>query len=134
MPSVFLVLMGRPKLAQALEKQSMSFCIFCSLLALSAQSSANVKSLMTVSFTFVTAFNRLGLNSLPSILYLTGIPFRRSRKASISMAEKTILQSVGTRTRPCFTPFVTGIASYSSPSSSSFTILPSWNCRTICWE
>ena len=38
--SVFLVLMVRPKLSQAVENPSISSCISCSLLAFSAQSSA----------------------------------------------------------------------------------------------
>ena len=63
--SVFFVLMGRPKLSQAVENPSISSCITCSLLAFSAQSSAKRRSLITVSLTLVTACRRRGLNSFP---------------------------------------------------------------------
>ncbi|CAJ0962664.1 unnamed protein product [Ranitomeya imitator] len=52
-------------------------------------------------------------------------------KASLNIAENSILNRVGGSTPPCFTPFVTGKASDSSPSFTTFTIMPSWNCRTI---
>ena len=42
---------------------------------------------MTVSFTFITSFRRLRLNSPPSVLYLTGILSWQSWKGSICVAE-----------------------------------------------
>ena len=42
---------------------------------------------MTVSFTFITSFRRLRLNSPPSVLYLTGILSWQSWKESICVAE-----------------------------------------------
>ena len=36
---------------------------------------------------------------------MTGIPSWQSWKASVTVAENTILKSVGARTQPCFTPF-----------------------------
>lgn len=86
---------------------------------------------MTVSFTFVTAFRRLRLNRSPSVLYLTCIPPWQSWKAYVSMVEDTVLKSVGARTQPCFTPFITGKASEWSQSSGTLSIMQSLNCRTI---
>ena len=91
--SVFLVLMMRPKLSQAVENPSISSCI--SLLAFSAQSSAKRRSLITVSLTLVTACRRRGLNSFPSHLYLMGMPGEVSLKASVSIAKNIRLNSVG---------------------------------------
>ena len=76
--SVFLVLMVRPTLSQAVENPSISSCIPCSLLVLGTHclSSAKRKSLITVqvSFTFVTTCRRLRLNSFPSDLCLILMP------------------------------------------------------------
>ena len=104
--SAFLVLMVRPKLSQTVENPSISSCIFCSLLAFSAQSSAKQRSLITVSLTLVTASRRRGLNSFLSYLYLMDMPREVSLKASVSFAENIRLNSVGARTQPCFTPLV----------------------------
>ena len=86
---------------------------------------------MTVSFTFGTTFRRLRLNSPPLVLYLTGSPTWQSWKAYVSMVENTVLKSVGARTQPCFTPFITGKPCELSQSSGTLTIMQSWNCRTI---
>ena len=86
---------------------------------------------MTVSFTFGTTFRRLRLNSPPLVLYLTGSPTWQSWKAYVSMVENTVLKSVGARTQPCFTPFITGKPCEWSQSSGTLTIMQSWNCRTI---
>ena len=128
MTSVFLVLMVRPKFTQALEKQSISCCIFCSLLVLSAQLSANKKSLMTSLVYLRHRLKSPGVDQ-PAI---NPISDRYTILAvAEDMAEKTILKSIGAITQPCFTAFVTGKASDSSLSSSTFTIVPQWNCRTI---
>ena len=129
--SVFLVLIVKPKLSQAVENPSISSCISCSLLAFSAQSSAKTRSLITVSLTLLTAWRRRGLNSFPSHLYLIGMPGEVSLKASIRIAENNRLNSVGARTQPCFTPFFTGNGSEAFPSSSTRAMIPSWNCLTI---
>ena len=123
--SVFLVLMVRSKLSQAVENPSISSCIFCSLLAFSAQSSAKRRSLITVSLTLVTACRRRGLNSFVLHLYLMGMPGEVSLKASVSMAENIRLNSVGARTQPCFIPLVTGNEFEALPSSSTRAIIPS---------
>ena len=68
------MLIVRPKLSQALESLSISSGISCSLLSLRAQSSAKRKSLITVSFIFVTACRRLRLNNFPSSLFLILMP------------------------------------------------------------
>ena len=118
--SVFLVLMVRPTLSQAVENQSISSCISCSLLVLGAHclSSAKRKSLITVqvSFTFVTACRRLRLNSFPSDLCLILMPASQSLDVSVSIAENIKLNSVGARTQPCVTPLETGKDSDGSPS------------------
>ena len=129
--SVFLVLMVSPKLLQAAEKLSISTCILCSSLALRAQSSAKRKSLRTVSFTFVTACSLLGLNNFPSVLNLMLMPGLQPQKASVSIAENIMLNSIGARTQPCLTPLVTEKAMEGSPSSRTRAIIPSWNWRTI---
>ena len=120
-----VVLMVRPKLSQAVENPSISSCISCSLLTFSAQSSANRRSLITVSFTLVTACRRWGLNRFSSHLHLMGMPGEVSLKASVSIAENIRLNSMGARTQPCFTPFVTGNGSEAFPSSSTRAIIPS---------
>ena len=119
MTLVFMMLIVRLKLSQAEEKPSSSCCTFCSVLAFTAQSSANRKSLITVSFTFVTACMRLRLNRHPSDLYLIlrCIPPSASCKASVSMAENNVLKRVGASTHPCVTLLVTKKASDVSPSS-----------------
>ena len=116
---------GNTEVDTALSKQCISCYVICSLLALRAQSSAKKKSLMTVFFTFGTAFRRLRLNSPPLVLYLTGIPTLQSWKAQVTMVENTVLKSVGARTQPCFTPFITGKASEWSQSSGTLTIMQS---------
>ena len=115
--SIFLVLMVKPNLSQAVENPSISSCISCSLLAFNAQSSAKTRYLITVSLTLLTACRRRGLNSFPSHLYLMGMPVEESSKASISIAENNKLNSVGARTQPCFTPLITGNGSEAFPSS-----------------
>ena len=54
-------------------------------------------------------------------------PGLQSLKASVSIAEHTILNSVNANTQPCFTPFDTGKASDNSPLSSTFAFIPSRN-------
>ena len=133
--SVFLALMVRPTLSQAVENPSISSCISCSLLVLGVHclSSAKRKSLSTVqvSFTFVTTCRRLRLNSFPSDLCLILMPASQSLDASVSIAENIKLNSVGTRTQPCVTPLETGKDSDGSPSSRTRAYVPSLNWRTM---
>ena len=89
------MLIVSPKLSQAPEKQSVSFCICFLVLALRAQSSADRRSVMIDSFTFVTACRHMGLNNLHSVLYLIGIPSSRSWKASDSIADNIMLIGFG---------------------------------------
>ncbi len=59
-------------------------------------------------------------------------------KASGIITKNIKLNSVGSRTQPCFTPFVTRNGANTFPSSSARVIMPSWNCLMIfmdlCWE
>ena len=96
----------RPKLA--VESLSISSRISCSLLALRAQSSANRKSLITVSFNFVTVCRRLMLKNVPSYLCLMLILATQSLYASVSIAKNIYLDSVGAKRQPCLTPLETG--------------------------
>ena len=65
------------------------------------ESSAKRKSLITVSFNFVTVCRRLRLKSLPSDLCLMLILATQSSYASVSIAENIELDSVGARRQPC---------------------------------
>ena len=73
-----------------------------------AQSSAKRKSLIAVSFNFVTVCRRLMLKSLLSDLCLMLILATQSLYASVSIAENIKLNSVGARRQPCLTPLETG--------------------------
>ena len=86
----------------------MEYCISSALPVFKAQSSAKRKSLSLSTWTFVLACSLLRLNSLPSVRYRMSKPGLASRKASVCIAENIMLNSVGARTQPCFTPFVTG--------------------------
>ena len=68
---------------------------------------------------FFLACSLLRLNSLPPVRYRMSKPELASRKASVSIAENIMLNSVGARTQPCFTPFVTGKGVEDSLSSRS---------------
>ena len=127
----FFVLMVRSKLCRLkkhcpspLASLARGWHLWCSL-------SANKKSLRTISLTFVTAYCPLGLNNFPSVLYLMPMSSSQSLKVLESMAESIMLKSVGVRTQPYFTPFITGKASEGSPLSRTQAIIPSWNWRTI---
>ena len=56
--------------------------------------------------TLVFALNLAKLNSLPSDLVCRKTPFWESWKANCNSVEKRILNSVGARTHPCFTPLL----------------------------
>ena len=121
-----------PKLLQAAEKLSISTSISCSLLALRAQSSAIEENVSENSLLHL----RDGLQSprvkqLSVSLNLMLVPGSHFLKASVSIAENTMLNSVGARTQPCLTPLVTGKASEDSLSSRTRAIMPSWIWRTI---
>ena len=107
------------------------FCIFSSVGAPFAMSSAKRNSSSTSVCTLDLACNLLRLKSFPSKRYLIGIPLSPSWKASVSMAENIMLNSVEASTQPCLTPFVTGNGSDYSPSFWTLASIPSWNYRTI---
>ena len=79
-------------------------------------SSAKRNPSSTSVCTLDLACNLLRLKSFPSKRYLIGIPLSPSWKASVSMAENIMLNSVEASTQPCLTPFVTGNGSENSPS------------------
>ena len=118
MTSAFVVLIVRPKLLQASTNLSTLCCMLASDAALKAQSSANKKSLMVLTFTLVFALSLLRLKLIPMLTTET-------LKASDSIAENMRLKSVGARTHPCFTLFVTGNASDVSSLSCTCTSMPS---------
>ena len=62
-----------------------------------AQSSAKRKPLSLSTWTFVFACSLLKLNSLPSVRYRMFMPGLTSRKASVSIAENIMLNSVGAK-------------------------------------
>ena len=77
------------------------------------------------------ACNLLRLKSFPWKRYLIGIPLSPSLKASVSMAENIILNSVEASTQPCLTPFVTRNGSENSLSFWTLASIPAWNWRII---
>ena len=125
MTSVFLVLIVWPKLLQASTNLSTLCCMLASEAALRAQSSANKKSLMVLTFTLVFALSLLRLKSEQSVRYLIPMPTTESLKASDSIAKNMSLKSIGARTHPCFTPFMTGNAADVSPLSWTRASMPS---------
>ena len=81
---------------------------------------------MWLSLTFVFAVSRLRLNTHPSVLCLSCVS-SSCCEASRSMAANIMLERVGTRTQPCFTPFVTVNESDVSPLSRIEAIMLSCN-------
>ena len=77
----------------------MEYCISSALPAFKAQSSAKRKSLSLSTWTFVLASSLLKLTSLPSVRYRMSMPALASRKAYVSIAENTMLNSVGAKKR-----------------------------------
>ena len=84
------------------------FCIFSSVGAPFAMSSAKRNPSSTSAITLDLACNLLKFKNFPSKRYLIGIPFSPSCKASVSIAENIMLNSVEASTQPCLTLFVTG--------------------------
>ena len=74
--------------------------------------------IIPVSLILVTARNLLGLNNFQSVLYIVGMP-GSSARAFVSMAENTMLNSVGASTQPCFTSLVTAKSLDMSPLSNT---------------
>ena len=68
-------------------------------------SSAKRNSSSTSVSTLDLAYNLLRLKSFPSKRYLIGLPLSTSWKASVSMAENIMLNSVEASIQPCLTPF-----------------------------
>ena len=77
-----------------------SLCIFSSVGAPFAMSSAKRNSSSTSVCILDLACNLLRLKSFPSERYLIGIPLSPSWKASVSMAENIMLNSVEASTQP----------------------------------
>ena len=103
----------------------MEYRISSALPVFKAKSSAKRKSLSLSTWTFVLACSLLRLNSLPSVRYWMSKPGLASRKASVCIAENIMLNSVGARTQPCFTLFVTGKGVEDSLSSGTCACIPS---------
>ena len=79
-------------------------CIFSSVGAPFTMSSAKRNSSSTSVCTLDLACNLLRYKSFPSKRYLIGIPLSPSWKASVSMVESIMLNSVEASTQPCLTP------------------------------
>ena len=112
------------KLSQPWHKQSVSCCIVSSVLALRAQSSANRKSLMTVFFTLQQPSGAWGWTCRRQSCIWPVF-----RPGSYGRHQSAWPRIPCWREQPCFTPFVTGEACESSPSSTVYTIMPSCNWR-----
>ena len=125
------MLMVRLKLLQAVENLSRLSCMLCSLVAFRVQSSANMKSLITVCLTWITAFRWHWLCSFPCVWYMMQIPSSKWWNASCNNTENIKQNNIGARTQLCFTPFVTAKASDMSPLSWTQALIPSWNCCTM---
>ena len=128
-----LQLTMKPKLSRPPERQPISFCICCSVLALRPQSSAKKKKKVSDDSLF-DLYDSLQLPEVEQpaahpvidwdsiIAYLKGI--------SQHIREHHAKEG-GARTQPCFSPFVTGKASDSSRSFKTFTIMELqawWTC------
>ena len=107
------------------------FAFFSSIVAPFAMSSAKKDSSRASVCTLDLVCNLLRLKSFPSKRYLLDISLSPSWKASVSMAENIMLNSVVASTQPCLTPFVTGNGSENSPSFWTLASIPSWNWHTI---
>ena len=120
--SVFLMLIVRPNLRAAVEKQSHRRCSASGESATSAQSSANSNSQIFDIITFVSALKCpvLMLQSLSS-----------GRDFTNNIMEKKIENNVGAITQPCFVPLVTSNGGDFSLPSLTVTFMPSWNERII---
>ena len=101
---------------QAWESLSISCSRSSIVRVTSAASSAKSISRMTTCLTFVLTLNRARLNSLPSALVNRKTPSADVLKAYDSIMEKNMLNSVGARTHPCFTPLWISNGSDVAPS------------------
>ena len=94
--------MVRPKLLQAAEKLSISTSISCSLLASRVQSSAIEEKVSENSLLHLRDdLQSPRVKQLSVSLNLMLVPGSHSLKASVSIAENNMLNSVGARTQPC---------------------------------
>ena len=106
MISVFLVLIVSPNNLHALEKLSMAVCNSFIEWATSAQSSANSRSQMVSSDSFVFAVKRLMLNRPPVVRKVIGTPKLLPCRAFCSITAKYSAKSIGARTHPCLVGLV----------------------------
>ena len=77
------------------------------------------------------ACNLFRLKSFPSKRYRIGIPLLSSWKASVSMAENIILNSVEASTHPLLNSICHREWIRKLPSFWTLASIPSWNCCTI---
>ncbi len=108
--SVFFKLTSRPKIWAVFEKQDVIRCIAASVWAKRTASSAHSSSRISSSMVFVWACRRLRLNTLPSRwkrMYMQSA-LSRSSVVCWSIILNKMVNSVGARTQPCFTPFTIG--------------------------
>ena len=112
----FLMLIVSPNSLQAWESLSISCRRSSIVWVTSATSFAKSICRMTTCLTFVLALNRARLNSLPSALVCRKTPSVDVLKAYYSIVEKNMLNSVGARTHPCFTPLWISNCSDVAPS------------------
>ena len=125
--SVFFVLTVRPKLSHAIAHLSTLFRMLALVVAFSTQSWASRNSLMIFVFALVFAWTFLRLKTEPSVRYQVSITLSKPLHAANSITENMILKSMGARTHPCFTTFVTGKATELSLLSCTLA----WNCFTM---
>ena len=81
---------------------------------------------MTKCLSFVLALNRAKLNSLPSALVCRKTPSVAALKAYDSIMEKNMLNSVATKTHPCFTPLWISNGSDVAPSLLTVPFMLLW--------
>ncbi len=78
-------------------------------------SSAYCNSVIVVQLTLLLALNLLRLKSLPSVLYMIGIPCGSSLPIRGNMAAMKMANSVGAMTHPCLTPLSSVIHHNAAP-------------------
>ncbi len=95
-------------------------------------SSAYCNFVIVVQLTLLLALNLLRLKSLPSVLYMIGIPCGSSSPMRWSMAAMKIANSVGAMTHPCLSPVSTIKGSdLEPPLLSTVTAMPSYRSLSI---
>ena len=91
----------------------------------------NRKSRTRASYTgLVLAFTRRRSNKHPSVLQRIVMPSLVLASAANSITANSRLKRIGARRQPCFTSFMTGNGSDTSPFSMTLAIMPSCKDRT----